>query len=476
MTITTYSSFAKKRNSTKQPTGGTSHTATLKEPCSIENPVFKLRTSDNNITYVSAFGHYYFVDDAIRISNEDIELHCSCDALASHKSEITASNQYVARCETNTYWNTKLIDESYPLATDPDIFYHTVSPAFVTGSGAILVLSVKGEHGTTFWIMERGNFDQLGDALYQMSQDQDSVWSAITATAPFDRAYLDPMDYITDARIIPIDGSLFTFDRYQIDIGYWSFIDPDGTATDVYKKVSGQLLYTSSEYTLTLQPRFSGQFEFMNSNKYRKYELVLPGVGSVELDGDQVLTGNNIKVKFCIDVTGGICYEVAYGAGNVYKDYIAGNISIPFAIHGQNADYSRAIGASTGIIGGLAGGAITGGMAGGPVGAVIGGVIGAVGGAAKTIASAGPLFRTHTVGADGSFARISASSDILLKETIYNISGHDTQRLGAPCMQPVLLSNLSGYVQCINASVDINGFSHDREVVEAFLNSGFYIE
>lgn len=475
MTITTYSSFAKKRNSTKQPIGGTSHTATLKEPCSIENPVFKLRTSDSNITYVSAFGHYYFVDDAIRISNEDIELHCSCDALASHKSEITASNQYVARCETNTYWNTKLIDESYPLAMDPDIYYQTATLPFSIGNGAALILAIKGANGTSFWAMAREIFDELGDDLYTMSQDQDSIWSAITASAPFERTYLDPMDYITDAKIIPIDQSLLLGTSYStIEIGYWSHTDRDQTT--VYKKLNGQIIYSSTEYTLTLHQRFSGQFEFMNSNKYRKYELNLPGVGNVELDGDQVLTGNNIKVRFSIDTVGGICYEIAYGAGNVYKDYVAGNISIPFAVHGQSADYSRAIGASTGVIGGLAGGAITGGMAGGPIGAVIGGVIGAVGGAAKTIASAGPLFRTQTVGTDGSFARMDMNSNILLKETIYNISGHDTQRLGAPCMQPVLLSNLSGYVQCINASVDINGFSHDREVVESFLNSGFYIE
>ena len=475
MTITTYSSFAKKRNSTKQPTGGTSHTALLKEPCSIENPAFKLRTSDNNITYVSAFGHYYFVDDAIRISNEDIELHCSCDALASHKSEITASNQYVARCETSTYWNTKLIDESYPLATDPDIYYQSIALPFSVGNGAALILAIKGANGTSFWAMAREIFGELGDDLYTMSQDQDSIWSAITASAPFERAYLDPMDYITDAKIIPIDTSLLLGTSYSsIDIGYWSHTDRDQAR--VYKKLTGQIIYSSTEYTLTLHTRFSGQFEFMNSNRYRKYELNLPGVGNVELDGDQVLTGNNIKVRFSIDTVGGICYEIAYGAGNVYKDYVAGNISIPFAVHGQSADYSRAIGASTGVIGGLAGGAITGGMAGGPVGAVIGGVIGAVGGAAKTIASAGPLFRTQTVGADGSFARMDMNSNILLKETIYNVSGHDTQRLGAPCMQPVLLSNLSGYVQCINASVDINGFSHDREAVEAFLNSGFYIE
>lgn len=474
MTIIYWTNFSKKRNSTKRPTGGTSTSARLKEPTSVESPVFILKSTSSDITYVQAMGHYYFVTDIIHVNNEMIEVHCKSDALATHKSEITASSQFVTRCDTQAYWNTKLIDESYPLTIDPDIYTKSASPSFTTSGSAALILALKGYNGTSFWAMRRAIFGELGDALYNMSRDQDSLWGALVATAPFEKTYLDPMNYITDARIIPIDASdLSGSTSNSIDVGYWSYSDPGGV--HVFKKLPNEVIYNSPSYTLTFESRFLNQYEFMNSNKYRKYELILPGVGSIELDGDQVLTGNNIKIKFSVDTVGGICYEVAYGSGNIFKDYINGNISIPFAVHGQTADYSKTIGSATGVIGGIAGG-IGMGSSLGPVGMIGGGIAGAVGGIAHAVSSAGPLFHTKTAGQDGSFARMSVNSDIILKETIYNSSGTDSTRLGAPCMQPVSLSNLTGYVQCMNAAVDIDGFASDRDEIIAYMNNGFYIE
>ena len=475
MTVTLYSSFSKRQNSTKQPTGGTSFTTVkLKENTSVEAPVFILTTNANNWTYASAFGHYYFVTNIVHVTNTLCEIHCVCDPMADNKSAIIASSQYVERCATQAYWNVNLVDDIYPVEMDPDIFTSPQSIGFTTGTDAALILSVKSAGGTSFWAMRRGLFAELGDALYTMSQDQDTLWSALNASTLY-KNYLDPMSYITNAIIIPIDAHNLsgTSSTNTIDIGYWSYTESLGV--EQFSKISGQIIYSGGPYTYTLQAKSTQERTFLNSNKYRQYEVILPGVGSITLDGDIVLTGNNIKVSYKVDVVGGICYEIAYGSGNVYKDYVNGNIAIPFAVHGQTADLNQTVGAGTNLLGGIAGG-VAAGAAGGPVGMVAGGLVGGVMSAAHSIANAGPLYHTKTAGHDGSFARFSLSTNIIFKETIYKPSNFGIDRLGVPCMQNVTLSNLSGYVKCRNASVELNCFESERAVIENYMNTGFYIE
>ena len=50
MNIKVWSNFSKRKNSTKQPTGGSTITVTLKDQCSILSPVFILSTLDFTIS------------------------------------------------------------------------------------------------------------------------------------------------------------------------------------------------------------------------------------------------------------------------------------------------------------------------------------------------------------------------------------------------------------------------------------------
>lgn len=486
MNITYLKNVSKRRNSTRRPSGGTTHTARLKHDTSVENPVFMLDVVDPDINYIIAMGHYYYVTDIIILNNDQAEYHCEQDVLATYRSQILGSTQFVERCATQDYWDTQIIDEVYPVQIDPNIYQTNQSTPFLTRTvttpsvaGPTLILSLKSDNGTDFWAMRRGVFADLGHELYSMSQDQDSLWSSINSGTLY-KTYLDPMQYITGAKIIPIDVlSMSNIDAASssIDVGYWTYTDSLGGG--YFYKVLDPIIYTSSEYTLTFQARNINQNNFLNCNKFRQYSLSLPGAGTIDLDANIVLTGNNIKVKFTVDVVGTICYQVSYGSGNIYKEYLTGDISIPFAVHGQTADFSKTIGAGVNVIGGIVSGAAAGAV-GGPIGAVAGGILGGISGgvmaAGHSLASAGPLFRTQSAGNDGSFARLSVNSDIILKETIYHPSGMSANRLGVPCMRELQLSKLSGFTKCQNASVPLTGFSEDRAAVEAYLNSGFYIE
>ena len=82
MNIYVWSNFTKKRNSTLQPTGGTSKTVHLKEQTSIEKPSFILAEPMPNYNYVQAFGNYYFVTDIINLKSPyplvPSQLKCPC--------------------------------------------------------------------------------------------------------------------------------------------------------------------------------------------------------------------------------------------------------------------------------------------------------------------------------------------------------------------------------------------------------------
>ena len=67
-TLTTYS-FAKRKNSTAQPSGGSQIDVMLKDGTSLLAPVFLLNTASVSFNYCSFEGRYYFVTDIKSINN-----------------------------------------------------------------------------------------------------------------------------------------------------------------------------------------------------------------------------------------------------------------------------------------------------------------------------------------------------------------------------------------------------------------------
>lgn len=495
MTITVFRNFSKKRNSTKRPSGGYSRQAFIKAPTSIENPVFILDETDTELNYFQAFGHYYFVDDVVILDTSRAEYHCSEDHLATWKSAITSSKQYILRCADSRYYDGKIIDTLYPKSMKPMVrvtrntgtpFRSEPGTGAQIGKDVTLILTLKGANGSGFWAMRLGNFEELGTALFTV--DQDTVWDAIGLTT-LTKTYLDPGQYITNAIIIPIDdidlrGGTSTD---TITLGYWSYSDPDGT--QIFTKLSNQICYkTTSSLTLSLATPRTGAQQFLNSNQYRRVKLTLPGAGDVELDADIAYQGSNIKVDFSVDVTGAIQYIIKYGSNYDAIRFVGGQIGVPFAIHAQTANPTQALGAQisgyrgNAIVGagaalaGIKAGSAVGSIA-GPIGTGVGGIIGgAIGSALGAVGSAGPIYNTQSVSNDGSIAGINANRDIIMEETIYNIPDQDIDLHGAPCCKYMTVGNLEGYIQTSNASIEIDGFEGEKTTIESMLDSGIFIE
>ena len=100
ITVTLYS-FTKRENSTKRPSsGGTSYNCVLIDETSLMTPTFKLDIGSNpigkNYAYVADFKRYYFITD-ITSYKDFWYISCTCDVLATYKTQIGAETHYVLR-------------------------------------------------------------------------------------------------------------------------------------------------------------------------------------------------------------------------------------------------------------------------------------------------------------------------------------------------------------------------------------------
>ena len=138
--------LAKKKNSTKQPNvTGTTFSCEITEDCSIINPIviIKASTFDTyigtfNYAYISTFNRYYFIDNVTYSAKTGFwYFNLSCDVLASVKSGLISSYQYVERAYNytgstisdwdNLNFNPYMIDSSYQSELKP--VYDTVKYA-----------------------------------------------------------------------------------------------------------------------------------------------------------------------------------------------------------------------------------------------------------------------------------------------------------------------------------------------------------
>lgn len=122
MTITFYT-FAKRVNSTAQPSAaGADYAVTIKDGSSAINPTISLKWTGSgspvayNYAYCSDWGRYYWVNNWTYYDRQwTAELNV--DVLATYKSQIGASSQYVVRSASN--YDTAIVDGLYPTKAEP---------------------------------------------------------------------------------------------------------------------------------------------------------------------------------------------------------------------------------------------------------------------------------------------------------------------------------------------------------------------
>lgn len=456
MNVKLWNNFSKRRNSTKIPgTIGTLATCVLKEDTSIVNPTIRLNGHglfNQNYAYIQDFGRYYFVKD-IRTVGPDTEIDLVSDVLASFKSAITGSTQYVERAADTTLH--RMPDGALPPTAAIEIKKTDIldMSSFLDPDNSRLIVTSSTKFGTKYYAMTEARWADICDDLFNNPSWGSNLINNMQ----------DLVNCIVSVKRVPYipDGTS----------GVSFYVGQFDTQHSVTEVTSAPKVFNASETMLQFPSADHLNIHtFFDCPPYSSAIINLPFVGVVPLDMSIVGWQQKIEVHAYLDErTGDIVYKINTNGNRLLATY-AGNCasSVPFAAQTYNA------------LGALAG-AVT--MA-GAVGAAVAGVPEA---ALAATATSGLLqmagsrqLHTQINGILSSFLASMIDNKIWVEiitnvPTDWDVEGHKAS-IGIPYMKAATLSSLSGYVQCRNAHVQCAAFETEKNEIDTFLNTGLFIE
>ena len=459
MLIKSWTGFNKRKNSTKLPTAaGVETNVKLKDTTSILSPVFEVRGLSDDVNYIEAFGRKYFVSDVAHVTNDIKNIICNEDTLGTWKSYISNTSAHVLYTSSSDKINildprnmpTNSFDESITNVLDLASFGFNTNGSYIIGvaggvggithyvvSGTTLETLYNELFGTNFWTQMQDKFFSFDTAIvscrwvpYSPAGTQHHIWVA--------GHECDAIGFSINSRMANIDEASYNINFPSDSLGL-------GTA-------------------------------YIDNAPYTTGSLYLPFVGVVPLDLDIIGPSKQIRIKISIDnYTGDIAYKLSNASGDFISSY-QGNCSTNIPLSAAHYDAAGAAGGILATVGGLV--TTVAGFASGHPEIGIAGLGSTGAGVGTTVAS----FSTHTQ-VNGSLSSAVASelglriiaSVITRKPTEENLKAFKASR-GMPFNEVATIGNLSGFVQCQNASVSMPGLEAEKDAVNNYLNTGFYFE
>lgn len=534
--------FTKNHKSTAVPnlTGLTPVTMKLKTPCTLLSPVLEYQTTPStqaswvsaNYAYITEFNRYYYITN-INFSGNLIILTLKVDVLASWKSAITASSQYVLR--SASAWNGFIKDTKYPIkAADPTRLgskaANPLQPPGTEITGMFVVGIVSSLASITgcvqYYALAYTDMISLMQQLFTLNTQWQGTGTDIADGLK--KAITDPMQYVISAIWLPYVTTDFTLYPGMVTATHDVYVGYDKITLSGY--AYGFNNGPSIEFTnlisisIPVHPQ-SGRGQYLNYAPFSRYYLSFyPFCGLIELDGTQ-FKGGSLYLVYTVDLrTGkGILNIACEYDGTGYTSYRAINpmrvleaqvgVNIPVAtIHTAlpssiSEFITNTIVAAGSDFGGTQQSVTTLAETGGnwlkKIGAGL--AIGAVGQSpipqpevVEDLMEYASNIDTDVNVAD-EVSNIATNS-LAMKSTIemigsqgtmsfyyrqylmfwgdfYPVADDDNTKNGRPCCQTKTLSTLSGFTMCDNPRISGSGMSLTEQLeIERLLAAGVYID
>jgi len=457
-----WTGFSKRDNSTKIPTAtATQIDVVWKEDTSIDMPSVILKGNATNIDYcyIPDWGKYYNVKAPIMLTNGMAQYDLEEDVLATHKTAIGNTKAMILRSSTG--YNVWLPDPEVYVSAEKTIVreVNSTNVGFADSTGCYL-LSVINEDGcaTGFscqYYDSGVGMQNLANQLMQSSFMTDLLkYSANVATGIVSLKWM-PFNYsdITTA-------GFTTLSNYKIS---------NLSFTSAGYKITGTSYYLDGAVTIPIPWR--SDKDFREAAPYSMIKLLVPMYGLVDLNASDLVGATNLYVQYRADrSTGDVTVIInADTAGEVLQT-IQFNVAVEVPIATLTRDIGGAVSALSGGVNSAIGIA---------AGNYIGGAAGLISNAASFALSA----NGRSVSSKGSLQGKSMTAygnqfQIMLytNHTLDPTNADFIATKGRPCQYVDSINNHSGYVQCMDASVDIPGDVWERTQINSYLNSGFYYE
>ena len=459
MQITVYSGFKKAINSTKTPTGGSTVNVALKTPTSEMRPIFLISGFDLSWNYIQWGSSYYYVDDIVIVSNTQAEYHCEKDVLATFKSDITASSQFVTRSASS--YDAHVIDGIYPTIAGASINTQNFSMGeSLTGAGTYVVgvVSADSTGGVAYYTFGAGGTRFKNFVTYMFSD----AWLDPNAdiSVEIQKELVNPFQYVVSCVWYPF--SIAGTDAH-VKFGYWDSGVSGGLLSE-----SQRLHVISGSLSLPRHPQASTNGVYMNSAPYTRYLLDCYTFGQIPLDPAPFVDYSGLSIDVIVDVFAAAAELRVTNSGGTYE-------------HRYNADFGvtiplsqlteKTVQAAVGVVGGTGAGAVAG-SALGPVGAIVGGVLGAAGGVMAGINNLFPQVQTSGgIGSKNAYARTP-----FVQCEFYKTPTIAPSIVGRPLMTQITLSGLSGYTVCERVDLDTSACPEEKTAIIQHMTNGFFIE
>ena len=508
MVIEFYTTFSKRVNSTKRPTGepAKSLTGYLREPCSILNPRFKIErlTADENpeglsYAFIPNFQRYYFVNDWTWAEGV-WECSLTVDTLASWKTSIGECEEYILRHDSTTDFNGAISDTMYPATTDFSIESTAFPNPFVETliQGTYVVGIISGETSNTvgaisYYAMTPLQFGALKNYLFSdenlilmhfLDNTTDPPTPLVTdISIELLKTMYNPYQYISSCFWFPIalEDLRGAVPVTSIKLGWWDY------------PLSGSLLTAQVEdfYETAMMPEHPQVLrgKYLDYAPYTK-RILFGKFGAYPIDTSYMEVGSYLWNVYMVDMITGrakVQFYVAETSGGLNRKLLGETdflLGVPIQIAQIGVDYlgtavnlidtaKHAVGGM--IAGGLIGGtglAIPGAGAALPAGAVAGAILSSAGSIYNTIESAMPQMRTS--GTNGSF--VSAFISTILISQFFVITDEDITHKGRPLYAKRIIKNLSGFIQCADGDIQFPCMIAEKRIIGEHFTTGFFWE
>lgn len=459
--IITFYNTSKKRNSTFQPGGGTSYTGQLTNESGMVNPTvimdFGNSAPSYNYAYINEFNRYYWLNEITSVGGGLWRVQMTSDPLASFKTAIGNSYQYVLR-SSNT-WDGDITDLRYPTKAKFTANRDSVSSGYgsLIGNYLVGVVSPNGQLGAVsyFTLSEtqfatlRNNLMGTGDPYYASITDVNQRNMAIVMS--------NPMQYIVSARYYP----------FQLPGGNVEPMKLGNYPAGSYPPTTGLTIPHTTSLNLTSHPKAQTRGAYMNTEPFTQRFIYWEPIGLVHLPGSLIAGVSTLYFSMNLDIVSGIgrmeiFSDSAYSALIMANSFVLG-YDVPVAqmvsgnplkiISGTVSLFSAGVSAMTGNVSG----AISGG-------------IGAIGD-----------FLTANIPELQSFKPGSGSQlppgNIQLIEIFYDVADDDVSENGRPLCQSKQLSTIPGYILCEHGEVNAAGATEgELATIADYLTGGFYYQ
>lgn len=452
MSITvSFTSSSKKINSTQQLVMPTTHECNFKNGCSMLTPTLLLELNTNTFPDYTNFkieDRYYNVTDIRSVRNNLFEVSGKVDVLATYKTDIGASTQYVVRAASES--DGGITDVKYPAKNSVAFDSKPFTGELVTkiNDTGFFVLGIKtrdSDSGLAFYILDKTNMVTLVDYMYA------GQWcNASDISVELQKMLCDPMDYISCCYWYPFSATNLTLDD-SVTFGYFQ-----STALG-YKLLESQrvqILYDT--LTISTHPQAATRGKYLNGAPYTRATASIYGFGRIPLDTNKLVDSQTIGAYIRVDLFTGLAeLSLASGQGDLAK--VSTMFGVPIQLSQVTQDLVKPIASALDAAAAIGRGDII--------------------GATKGIGSAIIDGLSPQVQTTGSFGSKIAFEEIphIFSEWYEIVDEYNTD-IGRPLCKPKVINTLSGYIACENAEISLNATRNEIEEVQSYLNNGFFYE